>query len=139
MPTDRDVPEINAQDDDRRQLRSSSPFAANTEINAQRIHAIEGAANKGELWLKPLIVGDESLAMEVYRKKGLIDPEHAHVDHESVCYLVKGRMRVVIAGESFIAEAGDSWVHRRGVRHYHETLEDSIQIEIKSPPVKTWS
>ena len=48
-------------------------------------------------------------------------------------------MRVVIEGEEFIAEPGATWVHRPGVRHYHEALEDSVQIEVKSPPTKTWA
>ena len=48
-------------------------------------------------------------------------------------------MRVVIAGETFIAEPGDSWIHRASVLHYHETLEDSVQLEVKSPPRKHWS
>ena len=37
-----------------------------------------------------------------------------------------------------IAEPGDSWIYRAGVRHYHETPEDSVQLEVKSPPRKPW-
>jgi quercetin dioxygenase-like cupin family protein len=47
-------------------------------------------------------------------------------------------MRLVIGGEAFIAEAGDCWIHPRGVPHFSEALEDCIQIEVKSPPRKTW-
>ena len=84
------------------------------------------------------MVGKDILVMEAHREKGLVDPEHAHDDHESICYLVRGRMRVVIDGKEFIAQPGDVWRHRPGVSHYHETLEDSLQIEIKSPARKTW-
>ena len=84
------------------------------------------------------MVGNNVLLMEAHREKGLVDPEHAHDDHESICYLVRGRMRVVIDGKEFIAQPGDVWRHRLGVSHYHETLEDSLQIEIKSPARKTW-
>ena len=84
------------------------------------------------------MVGDNVLVMEAHRERGLVDPEHAHDDHESICYLVRGRMRVVIDGKEFIAQPGDVWRHRPGVSHYHETLEDSLQIEIKSPARKTW-
>ena len=94
----------------------------------------DGAA----LAIKSLLASESALLMEVHRDKGLIDPEHAHPDHESICYLVSGRMRVFIDGEAFEAGPGDAWIHPAGVPHYHETLEDSVQIEIKSPPRRTW-
>jgi quercetin dioxygenase-like cupin family protein len=47
-------------------------------------------------------------------------------------------MRLVIGGEEFIAEPGDAWLHPRGVPHFSEALEDCIQVEVKSPPRKTW-
>ena len=44
---------------------------------------------------------------------------------------------MLIAGREFIAGPGDSWVHPRGVPHYSEALEDCVQIEVKSPPIRT--
>ncbi len=123
---------------DRRLPPSPRPFVRAAEVAAVKVGRIEGAAEMGELSIKPLVVGDEMACITVIRKKGLRDPEHAHPDHESICYLVSGRMRVVIAGEAFIAEPGDCWLHKPGVLHYHETLEDSVQLEIKAPPTKTW-
>lgn len=116
-------------------------FVRNASVAAEPVTALEGMAegNGGHLAIKPLMVGQNAMVMEAHRQKGLIDPEHAHPDHESICYLVKGRMRVVIAGEEFIAKPGDTWIHPAGVPHYHEALEDSVQIEIKSPPKKTWT
>ncbi len=117
-------------------------FRRNRDVPAEVISKLEGVEEgHGEkrLAIKPLIAGKSMLFMEAHRPQGLIDPEHAHKDHESICYLVSGRVRVVIEGESWIAEPGDVWVHPPGVKHYHEALEDSVQIEIKSPPTKTWS
>lgn len=118
---------------------TASDFVRGEDGIAERVTAIEGAAETGDLAIKPLMIGDDVLVMEVHRGKGLVDPEHAHHDHESICYLVKGRMRVVIAGQEFIAHAGDTWKHRPGVLHYHEALEDCVQIEVKSPARKTWA
>ena len=118
--------------------QSANAFVAPDEVALRPIGRIEGAKQADGLAIKPLMVGEGALLMEVHRKAGLIDPEHAHPDHESICYLVSGRMRVVIDGDEFIAEPGATWIHRPGVRHYHETLEDSVQIEIKSPPRRTW-
>lgn len=128
--------------DDARRLRPSSIlFAKNSSIPYEVISKLEGheeGTDDKRLSIKPLIVSKTMLFMEAKRPQGLVDPEHAHPDHESICYLVSGRVRVVIEGEVWVAEPGDSWVHPAGVKHYHEALEDSVQIEIKSPPTKTW-
>ena len=124
---------------DRALAPTKADFVAGTEVLVEPVSAIGGAREAGHLGIKALMVGEGVLVMEAHREKGLIDPEHSHDDHESICYLVRGRMRVVIDGEAFIAEPGDIWKHRPGVPHYHETLEDSLQIEIKSPARKTWS
>ena len=125
--------------DDRRIAATESDFIAAGSIPIEAVSALEGARETGGIGIRPVMVGAETMLMEVHRKKGLIDPEHSHDDHESICYLLSGRMRVVIAGENFIAEPGDTWIHRAGVLHYHETLEDSVQLEVKSPPRKPWS
>ena len=99
---------------------------------------IEGVKPKGNVEVRRAMVGNEILMLHVFREKGLIDPVHKHMDHETVAYLIKGRLRLVIGGEEFIAEAGTSWIHPRGVEHFSEALEDCEQLEIKSPPRKTW-
>ena len=60
-------------------------------------------------------------------------------DHESIVYLVKGRMTLTIGDKTFEAKAGDVWRHPIGVSHTSVALEDSVAIEIKSPPRKTWN
>lgn len=72
------------------------------------------------------------------RKKGLIDPLHQHDDHESMAILLPGKLRMVIDGNESILGPGDSWLHPHGVPHYSEAHEDCVQIEIKSPPIRTW-
>lgn len=118
---------------------SERRFVKGSEITPQTIEALEGVKLAGYLGVKPMIVGNDMVCIEVHRQAGVTDPVHAHPDHESICYLVKGRVRVIIEDEEFVAEAGDIWIHPAGVRHYHETLEDSVQLEIKSPPRKTWA
>ena len=125
---------------ERRIPASSEYFVANKSVPEQPIKRLEGLAENtaGRLAVKPLITGKDAGLLEFRRAKGLRDPEHTHPDHESICYLVSGRVRVVIAGQEFIAEPGDAWIHPAGVLHYHETLEDSVQIEIKAPATRTW-
>jgi len=127
-------------DPDRIPAPTARPFVRNADVTAETVAALEGAAapSAASLAIKALLTGRDMLFMEVRREKGRVDPEHAHPDHESICYLVRGRMRVVIDGESFIAEPGDAWVHPAGVPHWHEALEDSLQVEVKSPPRVAW-
>jgi len=116
-------------------------FVPNASVAAEPVKRLEGEApcsSGASIVIKPLLAGEDMLLLEVHRQKGLVDARHAHPDHESICYLVSGRMRVVFDDGEFIAGPGDSWIHPPGVLHYHETLEDSVQIEIKSPPIKTW-
>ena len=117
---------------------SQKRFVPAGSVPMETIRSLEGAEQPQGLAVAPLLVGEDMLLMRLERKQGLVDPLHSHADHESICYLIRGRLRVEIDGESFVAEAGDSWIHPAGVPHRHETLEDSVQIEIKSPPRKTW-
>jgi quercetin dioxygenase-like cupin family protein len=119
--------------------RSAGFFFPGAAAPVDRMTTLEGAASAGEMTIKPLVVGDRMLLIELFEAKGVRVPEHAHDDHESIVYLVKGSMRLVIDGREFIARAGDAWLHPRGVPHWSETLEDCVAIEIKSPPRKTWS
>jgi quercetin dioxygenase-like cupin family protein len=100
--------------------------------------AIEGLAPTGTAEVRVMQASQDMLMLHVVRHKGLIDPMHAHADHESVSYLISGCMRLLINDQEFIVEAGASWVHPAGVPHFSEALEDSEQLEIKSPPRKTW-
>lgn len=85
------------------------------------------------------LVGDAMLLTRGFRQKGLVDPPHRHDDHESIGFLLSGRLQLTIDGQDFVAEPGDIWVHRRGVVHSSVALEDCVQIEAKSPPRRTWS
>jgi quercetin dioxygenase-like cupin family protein len=113
-------------------------FAVRDKIAPERLATVEGVKMMGQVDVRKLMVGKDLLLLHVYRKKGLIDPKHRHDDHETVAYLIKGRLRLVIGGQEFIAEPGTAWVHPRGVEHFSEALEDCEQLEIKSPPRKTW-
>ena len=113
-------------------------FRTRDETAPIRLTAVEGVKEQGHVEVRKLQVGEEILLLHVFRKKGLIDPVHKHLDHESMGYLISGRLRLVIGGKEFIAEAGTSWVHPAGVDHFSEALEDCEQIEVKSPPRKTW-
>lgn len=122
----------------REMARTTHYWVHAKDVAPEKLADVEGVKPQGDVSVKVLHVGEELLVLEVRRSKGLIDPVHKHDDHETTGYLISGRMRVIIGDEEFIAEPGTSWVHPRGVEHYSEALEDCLQLEIKSPPKKTW-
>ena len=124
---------------DRLMKPSNFLFRADKDIPEEKIHAVEGAVEQGELSLKVLMVTENLLMLLARRGKGLIDPVHQHDDHESVATLLSGRLRMRIGEEEFIANPGDVWRHPPGVPHYSEALEPCVQIEVKSPARKTWT
>lgn len=113
-------------------------FTVKDELPVERLAAVEGIKPAGVVEVRRAMVGKEILMLHVFREKGLIDPVHKHMDHETVAYLIRGKLRLVIGGKEFIAGPGTSWIHPVGVEHFSEALEDCEQLEIKSPPTKTW-
>lgn len=124
-----------------RALPKTTTFAVpNSSIAAESLAVVEGkrSASTEKVTVKPLMVGTDMLLLEIFQEKGLKVPRHQHDDHESVLYLVKGKLWLWIDGKEFTVGPGDSWIHPKGVPHYSEALEDSVAIEVKSPPRKTW-
>ena len=117
---------------------TTSFFTSLEDLPIERLGAVEGVKPTGRVEVRRAMVGNEVLMLYVFREKGLVDPMHQHDDHETVAYLISGRLRLVIGGKEFIATPGTSWIHPRGVKHFSEALEDCEQLEIKSPPKKTW-
>ena len=125
---------------DRRALqKTESLYVDGAKFAPLRMTILEGHRSEGDVFLKPMMVGEDMLMVEIFEKAGVAVPAHSHDDHESVVYLVKGRMTIVIGEETFEAKAGDVWRHPIGVSHSSISLEDSVAIEVKSPPRKTWS
>ena len=82
--------------------------------------------------LKTLVHGERTLFAEFRLTAGSSLPEHAHPE-EQTGYLVRGRMRLVIGGQTFEARPGDSWCIGSGAVHSAQILEDSVAIEVFSP------
>jgi quercetin dioxygenase-like cupin family protein len=82
---------------------------------------------------KTLVHGDKTLLGEFHLEKGSLLPNHSHPDNEQTGYLVSGRMRLIVGGEIYEVEPGDSWCIPAGLEHRAEVLEDSVAVEVFSP------
>ena len=108
-------------------------YAKNAGVDAMAIRSIEGAATTGGAFhIKPLLRGEHMSLMEVHLQPGVASAIHAHA-HESLLYVVRGKVKTVVGGETVVLGPGDVGRHPASVPHSVEALEETIFVEIKSP------
>jgi quercetin dioxygenase-like cupin family protein len=108
-------------------------LSKNADVKAINVKAIEGeTVFGGDLMVKPMLMGDEMTIMEIHYKPGVGAPRHVHT-HESLVYVVKGKVKTVVGDDTHVLEPGDVCRHPAGVPHSVEALEESVMVEIKSP------
>lgn len=106
---------------------------APSDTRTIRVGTLEGKpVYGGELEVKLRVSGDEMILLEIFYAAGVGTPLHAHT-HESVIYLVSGKLKGTIAGKEIVMLPGDTCRHPAGVMHGVEALEDSVIMECKSP------
>jgi len=82
--------------------------------------------------LKTRVHGDHTLMGEFRFDRGARIPSHSH-PHEQTGILISGKLRFEVDGDTFDAEAGDSWNIAGGIAHAAEALEDSVVVEVFTP------
>src|SRR5215475_100570 len=75
--------------------------------------------------VKPLIKGNEMTFLEIHYAAGVGAPLHTHT-HESIAYVVKGKVKSTVGSEEFIMGPGDVCRHPKGTPHGLEAIEDSV-------------
>lgn len=117
---------------------SAEPFHPHAAAPVTKIDRIEGVPMAAAVELRTGVVTPTMSLVEVFWPKDSSSRPHVHPDHDSVVYVVRGRLRMHVADRAFDAGPGDSLAHLPGVEHWIEALEDSVTIEVKSPPIRTW-
>ncbi len=86
-----------------------------------------------------LITADKMMLAHVYLKKGCIVPQHSH-ENEQLTYILEGALKFWIGEEmrEQIVRAGEVLVIPGGVLHKAEALEDTLDVDIFSPPRQDW-
>ncbi len=89
-----------------------------------------------------IVSGQRAMVTHVYLKRGCLVPRHVH-DNEQITYVLDGVLRLW-TGESEAAE--QEWTLRSGevlvipanLPHRAEALEDTLDVDIFSPPRQDW-
>jgi quercetin dioxygenase-like cupin family protein len=87
-----------------------------------------------------LITGDRVMLAHVYLKKGAIVPQHSH-ENEQITYILEGGLRFWIGkDESEVIDVlpGEVLHIPSFVLHKAEALEDTVDVDIFSPPRQDW-
>jgi len=77
--------------------------------------------------------GARAMLCELTMKAGSLVPAHTH-PHEQIGYLASGRFRFRLGDRWMEMGPGDSWCVPGGVEHEVEVLEDTVAIDVFSPP-----
>lgn len=86
-----------------------------------------------------LITGDRLMLAHVYLKEGCIVPAHRH-ENEQITYVLEGALRFWIgeAQEEVDVRAGEVLHIPSNVLHRALALEDTLDVDVFSPPRQDW-
>ncbi len=87
-----------------------------------------------------LITGDRVMLAHVHLKKGCVVPRHAH-ENEQFTYVLEGALRFWIGedeADERIVRSGEVLHIPSNVPHKAEALEDTLDLDIFSPPRRDW-
>ena len=87
-----------------------------------------------------LIWGERVMLAHVYLARGCIVPRHAH-ENEQLTYVLEGALRFWIGEdgtEEHVVRAGEVLTIPSNVPHQAEALEDTLDMDIFSPPRRDW-
>ena len=81
-----------------------------------------------------IVHGGGTMLVRLELKKGFDQDGHSHPDHESIGYILSGRIRMTVgdSGE-MILTPGSTWYHPKNTHHTCMALEDSEVLEFHAP------
>jgi len=86
---------------------------------------------------RKLITGDRVMLAHVILKKGSIVPAHQH-ENEQVTYILSGALKFELQGKEIVLHQGDVLHIPSNVVHSAIALEDTLDLDIFSPPRQDW-
>lgn len=87
-----------------------------------------------------LITGDRMMLAHVYLLKGCVVPKHSH-ENEQITYVLEGALHFWIGEdglEEVVVRAGEVLHIPSNVPHKALALEDTLDVDIFSPPRQDW-
>ena len=89
---------------------------------------------------RSLITGERMMLAHVYLKKGFVVPQHRH-DNEQITYVLEGALKFWIGedeAQELVVSTGEVLHIPSNVYHKAEALEDTLDVDVFSPPREDW-
>ena len=86
---------------------------------------------------RQVIHSDTMTVARVHLRKGCSVPEHSH-HNEQISMMEQGSVKFVIDGQEKVLRAGQMLRIPAHMPHSAEALEDSIAVDLFSPPREDW-
>jgi quercetin dioxygenase-like cupin family protein len=89
---------------------------------------------------RKVITGDDMMLAQVFLKKDALVPQHSH-HNEQLTYIVSGALHFYIGADraqEVIVRAGEVLHLPSNVPHEARALEDTLDVDIFSPPRQDW-
>lgn len=87
-----------------------------------------------------LITGERMMLAHVYLAKGCIVPKHSH-ENEQLTYVLEGALRFWLGEDERderVVGPGEVLVIPANLPHKAEALEDTLDVDVFSPPRQDW-
>jgi quercetin dioxygenase-like cupin family protein len=89
---------------------------------------------------RKLLTGERIMLAQVFLKQGCIVPKHQH-ENEQLTYILEGALQFFLGedgSETLTVRAGEVLHIPSMVWHRAEALEDTLDVDIFSPPRQDW-
>ena len=85
------------------------------------------------IYRRTMSMTDEVMLCEFYLARGAHIIEHSHTN-DQVGYVISGQVELTVGSQTRILNPGDSYAIPGGVVHSARVLEDSLVVDVFSPP-----
>jgi quercetin dioxygenase-like cupin family protein len=86
---------------------------------------------------RQMITGENLMIARVLLKKGVVVPEHSHLN-EQVTYILEGTLRFWIDGRIIDVHAGEVLCIPAHMPHKAQAIEDTVDLDVFYPPRQDW-
>ncbi len=86
---------------------------------------------------RQLVSAEKAMLARLLLRKGCVVPMHQH-ENEQITYILAGALKFSIENREVVVRAGEVLVIPSNVPHSAEALEDTIDLDIFTPPRQDW-
>ncbi|MBV8549821.1 MAG: cupin domain-containing protein [Acidobacteriaceae bacterium] len=119
-------------------MENVKPAQANRTAEVKYIQWDKVPVESVNSWMeRQLVVGDQVMVARILLKKGGVVPMHHH-HNEQISHVQSGALHFIIAGREITLRAGEFLCIPPNVPHSATALEDTVDIDIFTPPRQDW-